>query len=164
MSRYHILAVIILSCLISSCSSKDKLNWQDIKSEIEDKYPEVEHIIVAKLMQYRNEQRSFLLIDTRTEEEYKVSHIEGAVHKSKVKLPEDKDSMIIVYCSVGYRSADYCEKLSKSGYSKVYNLLGSIFEWANSGQPVYRNGKEVKEVHPYNKKWGQLLNKELHSR
>ena len=31
--------------------------------------------------------------------------------------------------------------------------------WANEGHPVERDGETVREVHPYNRVWGVLLNK-----
>jgi rhodanese-related sulfurtransferase len=89
-----------------------------------------------------------------------MSHIKNALHivkPKKVKL--DKDLLIICYCSVGYRSANFANKLLKSGYSNVYNLKGSIFEWANKGQELYSDGNKVSKIHPFNKEWGQLLQK-----
>ena len=32
-----------------------------------------------------------------------------------------------------------------------------IFEWANEGRPVVRDGREVEAVHPYDAVWGRLL-------
>lgn len=103
-------------------------------------------------------------LDARELEEYKVSHIPDAlfvgykdftIDKVK-KLP--KDAVLIVYCSVGYRSGKIGEKLQKAGYSKVYNLYGGIFEWANTGHPLYNNSGETKQVHGYNAKWSEYLN------
>ena len=53
--------------------------------------------------------------------------------------------------------------LTERGYGAVRNLEGSIFEWANAGHPVYREGREVSEVHPYDEEWGRLLDRELWS-
>ena len=38
---------------------------------------------------------------------------------------------------------------------------GSLFKWANEGLPVVSKGEVVKRVHPYNEKWGVLLDKAL---
>ena len=40
-------------------------------------------------------------------------------------------------------------------------MSGSIFEWANEGRPVERNGERVDKVHPYNGTWGKLLKPQL---
>ena len=72
-----------------------------------------------------------------------------------------RDAPIVTYCSVGYRSSAVAERLEEQGYTRVWNLEGSIFEWANQGLPVVRDGEEVSQVHPYNRRWGRLLDKQL---
>jgi hypothetical protein len=49
------------------------------------------------------------------------------------------------------------ERLQKAGFTRVRNLEGSIFEWANEGRPLVREGKKVTTVHPYDTTWGRLL-------
>jgi rhodanese-related sulfurtransferase len=107
-----------------------------------------------------------IFLDAREKNEYEVSHIKNAIwigyNNFKIKSVKSipKEAKIIVYCSVGYRSEKISEKLVKSGYTNVYNLYGSIFEWVNQGNAVYdMNGKETLKVHAYNKKWGQWLDK-----
>ena len=70
---------------------------------------------------------------------------------------------IVVYCSIGYRSARLARELEQQGVEGVLNLEGSIFEWANSGHGVEREGEAVSEVHPYDEDWGRLLDQELWS-
>jgi predicted sulfurtransferase len=82
----------------------------------------------------------------------------------KILNGESRDRLIVVYCSVGYRSADLVNKLREKGFTKVYNLEGSIFKWRNEGNKVYSGNQEVKLVHPFNRKWGELLNKQFWSR
>ena len=60
---------------------------------------------------------------------------------------------------MGYRSGAFAQEMERSGYRHVLNLEGSIFKWANQGRPVYRDGKQVEKVHPYNERWGRLLDK-----
>lgn len=109
-----------------------------------------------------------ILLDTRKFEEYKVSHLNNAYwigHKkfkldSVLKLVPDKDSEVIVYCSIGVRSENIGEKLKKAGYSNVKNLYGGIFLWKNKGYPVFdQNGKETEKIHAFSKQWGKLLTK-----
>ena len=63
----------------------------------------------------------------------------------------------MTYCSVGYRSGAFAQTLQEAGYSRVENLEGSIFKWANEGRPVFQDGRRVEKVHPYNDAWGKLL-------
>ncbi len=61
------------------------------------------------------------------------------------------------------RSAKFAKTLNQRGYAHVFNLRGSIFEWANNGYPLKRGEQIVSVVHPYNKKWGSLVKKSLHA-
>lgn len=70
-----------------------------------------------------------------------------------------KNSKIIVYCSVGYRSEKVAEKMIKAGFTNVSNLYGGIFEWVNQGQTTYNNSMPTLNVHAYNKVWGTWLSK-----
>jgi hypothetical protein len=68
---------------------------------------------------------------------------------------------VVVYCSVGWRSAALADRLLAAGLDDVHNLRGSIFDWANKGLPLVRDGEPAREVHPYGRLWGLLLRPEL---
>lgn len=76
----------------------------------------------------------------------------------------ERDRLIVAYCSVGLRSAEYVERLQHQGFQKVFNLRGSIFSWANEGYPLEAAGHAATKVHPYNDRWGKLLRPELRYR
>lgn len=105
----------------------------------------------------------FHLLDTRESSEFEVSHLANAVFVGYDDFNFDslkdfaKNDTIVVYCSIGYRSSKIAEKLQKEGFKNVFNLYGGIFQWVNSELPVYRDGKEIKEIHPYNTLWGKLV-------
>jgi rhodanese-related sulfurtransferase len=107
-----------------------------------------------------------ILLDTRRKEEFDVSHLKNAIwvgHKefeidSTLAFIQNRDSEVVVYCSIGVRSEDIGEKLQKAGYTNVKNLYGGIFEWKNEGFPVYDSlDIETEQVHAFNKHWGKLL-------
>ena len=81
-----------------------------------------------------------ILLDTREKKEYEISHIPGAIwvgyNNFKLKRVKEiaKDTKIVTYCSVGYRSERIGEKLQKAGFTDVSNLKGSIFKWVNEGK------------------------------
>lgn len=109
---------------------------------------------------------NILILDTRSDREYKVSHIPDAVFidyddfASDVMKGYDKGQPVIVYCSVGYRSEKIGEKLQELGFSNVRNLYGGIFEWKNSGYEVVNsNGVRTDSVHTYNESWSKWLKK-----
>jgi len=117
--------------------------------------------------QLKDMQDEAIVFDTRELEEFEVSHIEGAKLLGYNKMDKsqlegiDKDTPIVVYCSVGYRSEKIGEKLQKMGYTNVYNLYGSLFEWVNEGNEVVnQKGEKTKKVHTYNKKWSKWMNED----
>jgi len=106
----------------------------------------------------------FLFLDSRAAEEFQVSHIKGATYVgyndfdlSKLNRMA-KDTKIIVYCSIGYRSELIANRLKAAGYSNVFNLYGSIFEWCNRGYPIV-DGNEMptQKLHTYNRKWSAYV-------
>jgi len=109
---------------------------------------------------------NLVILDIRSAEEYKISHIEGAqfidynnFKKSDVKKL-DKEKEVIVYCSVGYRSEKVGEKLQAMGFKNVKNLYGGIFDWKNNDKTIVNNNSNPTDsVHTYNKNWSQWLYK-----
>ncbi len=74
-------------------------------------------------------QENIVIIDVRTKEEYKESHMENAINIPYDKLKEEinkkdinKDTPIIVYCKSGARSNKAYNTLIEEGYKKVYDL------------------------------------------
>jgi rhodanese-related sulfurtransferase len=107
-----------------------------------------------------------VLLDIRSPEEYGISHIRTAnfldygSFNTRMVDKLNKDSPIIVYCSVGYRSERVGEKLKSAGFKNVKNLYGGIFQWVNEGLPVVnKKDHPTDSVHTYNKNWSQWLTK-----
>ncbi|TVP66213.1 MAG: rhodanese-like domain-containing protein [Leptolyngbya sp. LCM1.Bin17] len=102
-----------------------------------------------------------LLLDARTAEEFAVSHLPQAHHtptlEAALALDLAPQQPIVVYCSVGYRSARLAAQLQQQGFTQVQNLIGSLFSWANQGRPLQQDGQVTRAVHPYNPVWGLLL-------
>ncbi len=137
--------------------------WKSVNKHIEDNFPEAHNISTESLVQILDDEE-IVLLDVRRADEFAVSHIRGAIHTESVSnIAIDHNSKIIVYCSVGYRSAKFADQLQQIGYTRVFNLRGSIFEWANKGYPLHRGTVQVYHVHPYNERWGKLLDKKYHS-
>ncbi len=136
--------------------------WGVVKQFIRQKFPTVEEIATDQLARWLASDKSPpMLIDARKSAEYAVSHLPGAVHLPTLAAVQQAavspDAEIVVYCSVGYRSARLAQQLQDAGYAHVMNLEGSIFEWHNQGQPLIVDGEPTRAVHPYNRTWGRLL-------
>lgn len=76
-----------------------------------------------------------VILDVRTEEEFKAGYIEGAIlipnneilERAEAELP-DKAATILVYCRSGRRSALAASDLASLGYTNVYDF-GGITDW-----------------------------------
>lgn len=138
----------------------------DIKQTVRTKFPSVQQLSTNELDAWLKDTNRTqpLLLDARAPHEFAVSQLRGARNDAQIEAAlQDypKDQPIVSYCSVGYRSSVLSEKLMQRGFTKVYNLEGSIFQWANEGRPVYKGEQIVRQVHPYDVKWGQMLKPEL---
>jgi rhodanese-related sulfurtransferase len=124
--------------------------------------PEISTKDLASWLTDESRTKPFLL-DVRTSAEYAVSHLPGAQRidpDARITQTLDQflpDRPIVTYCSVGYRSAELAQRLIAAGRKNIYNMEGSIFQWANEGRPLERDGKPVDTVHPYNNSWGKML-------
>lgn len=162
-------SLLCLAALQMGCS--DDLTWRAVEHMIASDYPNVPSISTDSLAERLSDETrpTPVLLDARSPEEYAVSHLQGARHvdpKADVYPALDTlatDTPLVVYCSVGYRSAGVVQTLREQGFSNVANLEGSIFRWANEERPVYRDDRRVAAVHPYNSTWGRLLADSLHA-
>ncbi len=71
-----------------------------------------------------------VLLDVRTEEEYRSGHIPGSKNLPLQKIEgvesiyKDQSTPIFIYCLSGARSQQAVKKLKKMGYSQVENIGG----------------------------------------
>ena len=143
----------------------------DWKGRIRSKFPSVRGIAVADLAAELGEgtttSQEPLLLDVRAPEEYAVSQIHGALRAETIEealavlREQPRDRRIVVYCSIGYRSAEMVEQLNERGFENAVNLEGSIFEWGNTGRAVHRGEEQVEWIHPFDATWGLLLDARL---
>ena len=81
-----------------------------------------------------DQKKGMVLLDVRTNKEYALGHIPGAVHipitdlgEKVKKLKKDKD--IVVFCQNGNRSIWAIKRLMGMGYKNLYNLKGGYRAW-----------------------------------
>jgi len=76
-----------------------------------------------------------IILDVRTEAEFRERRIPGAIlipdgelgNRAAAELP-DKDAVILVYCQGGVRSAKAAKELVQTGYTNAYDF-GGINSW-----------------------------------
>jgi rhodanese-related sulfurtransferase len=130
------------------------------------RFPEVRWITPHQLTTWQEDtaQPQPVLLDARTEPEYALSHLKGAVPIDPYRPSLNslrgvpKDSAIVVYSSAGYRGARVASWLVREGYTTVVNLAGGVFKWANEDRPLFREAdRPTAMVHPYDSRWGYLV-------
>ncbi len=154
--------LLLVAFALAGCRPVD---WFLLKRTLRAKFSDVDWITTRELAAWLNSKKrpAPVLLDVRLPAEWEVSHLAGARRVDPKASAEEagaglaKDTPIVAYCSVGYRSGEVAQRLRKAGYEHVQDLEGSIFEWANEGRPLVHEGKKVTKVHPYNATWGRLL-------
>ncbi len=132
--------LIISLTLFSSCSGN--ANTEETKNATTNTtanstnnslgYEQISGEQAKKLM---DTETNYIIIDARTEEEFKEGHIEGAIlipeyeiaERAEKELP-DKDQLILVYCRSGRRSKIAAQALADLGYTNVKEF-GGIIDW-----------------------------------
>lgn len=168
--RLIVLALVCIS-VFTLFGCRDGIAWEAVERMIERDYPAAQPLSTDSLHTWLEDETvsSPVLLDVRKAEEYAVSHLEGAIrvdpNTTDFTFLADytRETLIVAYCSVGYRSAAIAERLQEAGFTNVHNLEGSIFKWVNAGYPVVRDGAPVREVHPYDRLWGQLVDRSYHA-
>ena len=89
-----------------------------------------------------------LVIDVRTDQEWKEGHLEGALLIPYEKIGEeigkvapDKKTKIVVYCRSGRRSGIALDTLKKRGYEDVTNLIDAKEASEKLNIPIVKGDK-----------------------
>jgi len=160
--RRSVLVVVALLALVGAVvAAQPRVAWEGLRATIEARHPDVPWVTGDELARWIARDPRPLLLDARTEVEFRTSHLEGAIRVD----PERPDvaalarpsagRKVVVYCSVGWRSGDVAAALREAGWREVHNLEGGLFAWANAGRAVVGEGAPL--VHPFDATWGRLL-------
>lgn len=138
--RFIIIALVLF---VTSCSNaQSDSESKTVKSRVGQSVSFVKDISVTDL---HNLKDSIQLLDVRTPKEVSEGKISGAVSvniydadfaKQIDNLKLDKDKELYVYCRSGGRSSQAADKLSKQGFTKVYNVTGGITAWLGKQYPI----------------------------
>lgn len=123
-----LLAVIFIITMFVGCNKQQDNNTTKVKTA----YQKISAQEAKKII---DEQKGYIILDVRTQEEFDEGHIENAVLipdyeiESKASLElSDKNVQILVYCRTGRRSAIAAQKLFEMGYTDVKDF-GGIVDW-----------------------------------
>ena len=120
------LVVILLSILLLTACGQNKEEVQEMVYV---------NITAQQAKELMDSQEDYIILDTRTQEEYDESHIPGAILIPYDEISEkaegvltDKNQLILVYCRSGRRSKLAAEDLVKLGYTNIKEF-GGIIDW-----------------------------------
>ena len=155
-------SLFIFLTLIGVAANAQKTLDQTLKKYNKNNVP---YISVTDLRMLQSK-GNVIIIDSREQKEFDVSHISSAIYvgynyfsvEDFSKNNIDKESPIVVYCTLGIRSETVADKLIKAGYTNIKNLYGGICEWKNKGYKVLDSTNiETENVHTFSKQWSKWL-------
>lgn len=133
-------------------------------------YVDVPHISPQTLSEM--DAARYVIFDVREADEFAVSHLKNAIWIDPDMSPEAFYSQygelvsgktVILYCSVGVRSTRLASRLLSSQregeQTPIYNLETGIFGWHNESRPLTAQSHPTDFVHPYNRRWGRMVNR-----
>lgn len=111
--KKKIISLIVCVLLLTACDGKG--------------YETIDSNVAMDLIE-----NNAIVIDVRNADEYADGHIAGSINipvENISTVNYDKETVIIVYCASGMRSADAAKELINLGYTNVYNLDGGLINW-----------------------------------
>jgi rhodanese-related sulfurtransferase len=108
-------------------------------------------IQMSPIKQLSTQQMTFLVnresgvvVDSRSEKDFKAGHIVDALHLGNDKVSKNdfsslekyKDNPIIIVCSAGMSAGKVASQLAKAGFTRVSLLKGGMNAWLSAGLPV----------------------------
>ena len=120
-----LILLLLVAILLTGCEQANQNNREAV-------YMNITAQEAKKIM---DSEEGYIILDTRTQEEYDEGHIPGAIviphdeitDRAEEELP-DKDQLLLVYCRSGRRSKLAAEALVKLGYTNIKEF-GGIIDW-----------------------------------
>ena len=114
-----------------------------IKSELDHQANRGSYLSPSKAIRLMNNNSDALIIDIRTEADYKGGHINGAKNvplsnfaASIEGLSGSKSTPVLIYCNSGNTVTRAIKLLKKAGFEQVSNLEGGIAAWKEASMPL----------------------------
>jgi len=108
-------------------------------------------IQMSPIKQLSTQQMTFLVnresgvvVDTRSEKDFKAGHIVDAIRLDSEKvnkndfasLEKHKDDPIIIVCTAGISASKVASQMAKAGFNRVSLLKGGMNAWQSAGLPL----------------------------
>lgn len=120
-------------------------------------FPKIPDISAEDLIELKKQEK-IILVDVRAPKEWKVCMIPEAITAREFEKNMDRhkeNKIIIPYCTIGYRSGLYTQKLLKKNVN-TFNLIGGVLAWAHVKQKFVSSDGDSFRVHVHTKEWNLL--------
>lgn len=114
-----------------------------IKAELDHQANRGSYLSPSKAIRLMNNHDDILILDIRTEADYKSGHINGAKNvplnnfaTSISGLSSSKNEPVLLYCNSGNTVTRAIKMLKKAGFEQVNNLEGGIAAWKEANMPL----------------------------
>ncbi len=171
-TAYRLLLWLLgLGAWVMPASGANPLRY--VEEDLAQRYSGLKHcepgILAAKL---RHGAALIATFDVRSLEEFDVSHVPGAIRVDpRIGVDEFVERFttmvqgrdVLVYCSVGLRSAAFAHRLQSAmrdaGAETLSNLNGGLFRWRNEGNALVCRDGPTQQIHPFSAYWARFLNR-----
>ena len=114
-----------------------------IKAELDHQANRGSYLSPSKAIRLMNNNNDILILDIRTETDFKSGHINGAKNvplnnfaTSISDLSGSKNEPVLLYCNSGNTVTRAIKMLKKAGFEQVNNLEGGIAAWKEANMPL----------------------------
>jgi len=129
------LLILVIICFLSNCFGNNNVQGSSASQNSQNTStagkPSAQIINAETANHMMQTLNHYILIDVRTEGEFRNNHIPGAIWIPSSQIAQraesellDKDAVILVYCQSGGRARESARILAEKGYTQVYNMGG----------------------------------------
>ncbi len=133
-----LLAILLSFLFLAGCNRKGAGQSIDLEKHAATK--NISSRKARKLIKKNRENPDFVIIDVRTESEFKQGHIENSLNIDffssdfNIIIEELKrKNTYLVYCAAGVRSLIVMKIMEDKGFPRVYNLERGLNRWKAKG-------------------------------
>lgn len=144
MFKKSIVLLVVILAIPAFAKSGD--TQKEINQQKHDRLMgKIKSIDATILKSWIENKKDFILLDVREPDEINAVKIiaensmeisRGVIEFNFPRLVPDKEAMVVIYCSHGWRSAAVTDIISEYGYKNIYNLKDGIFAWIKAGYQV----------------------------
>lgn len=146
---------LLVTCAQAN-TGEDEKKYEKVIAMYEDyakSFPDVKDIDSKNALQLVSSS-DVIFIDVRKDKEQEVSMVPGAITKEHFmkNLEQYRNKRVIAYCTIGYRSGKFAEKMEKKGVT-VTNLQAGLLGWVHAHGPLVHGNNPTESLHVYGKTW-----------